>query len=61
MQIPDINPDTIPDEATRQIVRVLLNVIEALAAENAALRGENRQLRDENARQKGSSGKPDIW
>lgn len=61
MQIPDINLDTITDLTTRQIVVQLLNLIEALAAENAALRGENRQLRDENARQKGSSGKPDIW
>ena len=59
MQIPDINPETITDLATRQIVIQLLNLIEALAAENAALRVENQQLRDENARLKGGSGKPD--
>jgi hypothetical protein len=60
MQIPDINPDTIPDLATRQIVIQLLNVIETLAAENAALRVENQHLRDENARLNGRSAKPDI-
>jgi hypothetical protein len=60
MPIPDINPDTITDLATRQIVIQLLNLIEALAAENAALRVENQQLRDEVARLKGGSGKPDL-
>lgn len=60
MQIPDINPEHIPDLATRQVVIQLLNVIETLAAENAALRGEIQNLRDENARLKGRSGTPDI-
>ena len=60
MQIPDINLEAIPDLATRQIVVQLLNLIETLAAENAALRVENQQLRDELARLKGGSGKPDI-
>ena len=60
MQIPDINPESISNLATRQIVIQLLNVIEALAAENAALRVENQHLRDEVARLKGRSGKPDI-
>jgi len=60
MQIPDITPDSIPDLTTRQVVIQLLNLIEALAAENAALRLENQHLRDENARLKGGSGKPDI-
>ncbi|WP_129677268.1 transposase [Candidatus Chloroploca sp. Khr17] len=60
MQIPDINPDTIPDVAMRQIVIQLLNVIETLAAENAALRVENQQLRDDVARLTGRSAKPDI-
>lgn len=60
MQIPDINPATIPDLATRQIVIQLLNLMEMLAAENAALRVENQNLRDEIARLKGRSGKPDI-
>ena len=60
MQIPDINLDTMTDLAMRQIVIQLLNLIEALAAENAALRVENQQLRDEVARLKGGSGKPDL-
>jgi hypothetical protein len=60
MQIPDINPDTIPDVATRQIVIQLLNVIETLAAENAALQVETQNLRDEVARLNGRSAKPDI-
>jgi hypothetical protein len=60
MQIPDVNLEAIPDPATREIVRQLLNIIEALAAENAALRLEVQQLREENARLKGGSGKPDV-
>jgi hypothetical protein len=60
MQIPDINLEAIPDPATRQLVGQLLNLIEALVAENTALRAEVQQLRDENARLKGGSGKPEI-
>jgi hypothetical protein len=41
MPIPDINPDTMTDLATRQIVIQLLNLIEAQAADIAALRAEN--------------------
>lgn len=60
MQIPDLNPDSIADPATRQIVIQLLNVIETLAAENAAQRVDIQNLRDEVARLKGRSAKPDI-
>jgi len=60
MQLPDINLDASSDPATREVVRQLLNIIEAQAAEIAALRAENQQLRDENARLKGGSGKPTI-
>jgi len=60
MQLPDVNLDAISDPATREVVQQLLNIIEALAAENATLRAENQQLRDENARLMGGSGKPTI-
>ncbi len=60
MQLPDINLDAISDPAARAVIAQLLNIIEALAAENAALRAENQQLRDELARLKGGSGKPDV-
>lgn len=60
MQLPEINLDAISDLATREVVRQLLNIIEAQAAEIAALRAENQQLRDENARLKGGSGKPKV-
>jgi hypothetical protein len=60
MQIPDINLDAIPDSATRQGVGQLLNLVETLVAENAALRVELQHLRDANARLKGASGKPDV-
>ncbi|MEI6778042.1 MAG: hypothetical protein WCK70_14170 [Chloroflexales bacterium] len=60
MQLPDISLDAIPDPATRQLVGQLMNLIEALVAENTALRAEVQHLRDENARLKGGSGKPDV-
>jgi hypothetical protein len=60
MQIPDIQPDTIVDPATRHAIVQLLNLLEQLSTENLALRAEIQALRDENARLKGGSGKPDI-
>ena len=60
MQLPDVNLEAISDPATREVIQQLLNIIEALAAENAALRLEVQHLRDENARLKGGSGKPKI-
>jgi len=56
----DINLDAIADLATREVVRQVLNSIEQLAAENAALRRDVQHLRDEHARLKSGSGKPDI-
>src|SRR5207244_155183 len=50
----------IGDERLRQGLRLLLNLVEELAAENVRLRQENRGLRDELARLKGGSGKPEI-
>jgi hypothetical protein len=60
MQLPDINLDAITDPTARAVIGQLLNIIETLVAENAALRAENQQLRDEIARLKGGSGKPHI-
>lgn len=60
MQLPDVNLDAISDLEIREVVRQLLNIIEAQASENAALRLEVQQLRDELARLKGGSGKPSI-
>ena len=60
MQLPEVNLDAISDLATREVVRQLLNIIEAQATEIAALQAENQQLRDELVRLKGGSGKPDI-
>ncbi len=60
MQMPDVNLEAIADPTTRQIAGQLLNLIETLAAENAALRLAVQQLQDENARLKGGSGNPDV-
>jgi hypothetical protein len=60
MQLPEINLDTIPDPAARQLIGQLLNCIEVMHTELLSLRTENQHLRDENARLKGGSGKPDI-
>ena len=45
MRAPDLNPDHIPNLATRQIMIQLLSVIEALTAENTTLRVEIQHLR----------------
>ena len=60
MPIPDINPDTMTDLVARQIVIQLLNLIEAQAADIAALRAEVQQLYDEVAerRTRTPRGKP---
>ena len=48
------------DSAGRAIVKRLLNLVERLAGENAALESERQELRDEINRLKGEQGKPDI-
>lgn len=55
----DINVTADLDEA-RDIIRKLLNLIEALQQEIQEFKRINQQLRDENHRLKGEQGKPDI-
>jgi hypothetical protein len=48
------------DPAVRQVLRLLLNVIEDLQRQNVELRAELQRQRDEINRLKGEQGKPDI-
>ncbi len=50
----------IADEKMRQMVEILLNLIEQLNSKVIELEAENQKLRDENNRLKGEQGKPDI-
>jgi hypothetical protein len=50
----------IADPGAKRIIAVLLNLVEALASENARLRQENQELKDEINRLKGEQGKPEI-
>lgn len=50
----------IQDEAAREAIVLLLNVVEELQQENRALRAENQRLRDEINRLKGEEGQPPI-
>ena len=52
--------DSIEDEKAVTIIKVVVNLVEMLAEENALLREENQQLRDEINRLKGEQGKPDL-
>lgn len=52
--------DVITDPKTSSILRTLLNLIEVLVDENAALQTSNQKLNDEINRLKGEQGKPDI-
>jgi hypothetical protein len=56
--LPPLDLDQIADDGTRQIIRVLLTIVEQLPADNRTLREENQRLRDEIARLKGERGKP---
>ena len=52
--------DTIADQKAVTIIKVLVNLVEMLADDNAKLREENQKLRDEINRLKGEQGKPNI-
>ncbi|MBI2755254.1 MAG: transposase [Chloroflexi bacterium] len=53
-----LDVEGVADPAARALIRVLLGLIEQLAAENAALRAENQHLKDELARLKGQPPRP---
>jgi len=57
---PDFDPNKIEDDNARQAINWLLNLVEELKSENAALREEVQGLRDENNRLKGEQGQPDV-
>jgi regulator of replication initiation timing len=54
------DPNTIQDEALRQVVISLMNQVENLHAKVQEQAEELQHLRDENNRLKGEQGKPDI-
>src|SRR6266849_10821037 len=56
----DFDPNTIQDEALRQVVISLMNLVETLHAKVQEQAEEMQRLRDENNRLKGEQGKPDI-
>ena len=56
----DFDLSSIHDPGVRQAIAGLLNLVEALTAENRALREENQRLRDEINRLKGEQGKPSF-
>jgi hypothetical protein len=56
----DLDLASIADERIRRCLLMLLNLVEELKRENAALRTENQRLRDEINRLKGELGKPTI-
>jgi len=56
----NIDLSSIQDESARQLISQLLNLIEALSADNRDAQAENQRLRDEINRLKGEQGKPKI-
>ena len=54
------DPNTIQDEALRQVVIELMNLVENLHAKVQEQAEEMQRLRDENNRLKGEQGKPAI-
>jgi len=60
VSLSEIDLTQIEDEKMRHLVGGLLNIIEDLRTEVAAVKAENQRLRDENNRLKGEQGKPQI-
>jgi len=56
----DIDLNAIQEENARELVKRLLNMVEALSGEVRELRVENQRLRDANNRLKGEQGQPNI-
>src|SRR5438067_8875430 len=56
----NFDPNTIEDEAVRQVVLSLMNLVENLQAKVQEQAEEIQSLRDENNRLKGEQGKPKI-
>ena len=56
----NFDPNTIEDEAVRQVVLYLMNLVENLQAKVQEQAEEIQNLRDENNRLKGEQGKPKI-
>ncbi len=56
----EFDPTTIADEALRQVVISLMNLVETLSATVQEQAEEIQRLRDENNRLKGEQGKPTI-
>lgn len=59
--LPGFDPNQITNlDGARQVITLLLNLVEELKQENERLRSQVQQLRDEINRLKGEQGKPDI-
>ena len=56
----DLDLNSITDERARELVRQLLNLLEAVMADLRAAQVENQRLRDEINRLKGEQGRPTI-
>ena len=58
----NIHPDLqrIEDQAPKEAVSTLLNIVEVSVAESKKLKDENQKLKDEINRLKGEQGKPDV-
>jgi cell division protein FtsB len=61
LEVLQLSIESIEDDKVRAGLVGLLNLVEALAQENATLREENQRLKDEINRLKGEQGKPGYW